>query len=150
MAKTYTKLVFHIVFSTRERAPLITGQIREPLYHYIGGVIRSEGGSLLRIGGVSDHVHIMARLKADTPVSDVVKNIKGKSSRWLGQRPETRDRFSWQTGYGAFSVSESRVSSVGRYIEMQEQHHQQWTYKEELVSLLQRHSIEFDERYLFD
>lgn len=150
MAKTYTKLVFHIVFSTKERAPLITGQIREPLYSYIGGVIRGEGGSLLRIGGVSDHIHILTRLKADTPVSDMVKRIKGKSSRWLGQRPETGGCFAWQTGYGAFSVSESRTMSVGRYIDTQEAHHQQWTYKDELISLLQKHQVDFDERYLFD
>jgi REP element-mobilizing transposase RayT len=101
MAKTYTKLVYHIVFSTKERMPLITGEIRERLYPYLGGVIRGEKGSLMEIGGVADHVHILARFGAVVAVSEMVKRIKGSSSHWVSQ--EVGSWFAWQVGSGGAS-----------------------------------------------
>ncbi len=109
MAKTYTKLIYHIVFSTKERAPLITEEIRDRLYPYLGGVIRGEKGSLMEIGGVADHVHLLARFGAAIAVSDMVQRIKGNSSHWLNQQPGFW--FAWQNGYGAFTVSESQMSA---------------------------------------
>ena len=108
MARTYTKLIYHIVFSTRERIPLIVPEIRDRLYEYLGGVIRGEKGSLMEIGGMPDHVHILARFGAAIAVSEMLKRIKGSSSHWLSQ--ETGTWFAWQSGYGAFSVSESQVA----------------------------------------
>ena len=109
MARTYTKLIYHIVFSTKERAPLITDEIRDRLYEYLGGVIRGEKGSLLEIGGVEDHVHLLTRFGAAIAVSEMVQRIKGNSSHWLNQ--QSGIWFTWQNGYAAFTVSESQVAT---------------------------------------
>ena len=148
MARTYTKLIYHIVFSTKERIPLITPEIRDRLYEYLGGVIRGEKGSLMEIGGMPDHVHILARFGAAIAVSQMLKRIKGSSSHWLSQ--ETGTWFAWQNGYGAFSVSESQVAAVRKYIQQQEEHHKRISFKDELISLLRKHRIEFDEGDLLD
>ena len=148
MARTYTKLIYHIVFSTKERIPLIAPEIRDRLYEYLGGVIRGEKGSLMEIGGMPDHVHILARFGAAIAVSEMLKRIKGSSSHWLSQ--ETGTWFAWQAGYGAFSVSESQVAAVRKYIQQQEEHHKRISFKDELISLLRKHRIEFDEGDLFD
>ena len=148
MARTYTKLNYHIVFSTKERVPLITAEIRDRLYPYLGGVIRGEKGSLLEIGGVADHVHILARFGAAVAVSEMVKRIKGNSSHWLSQ--ELGVWFAWQIGYGAFTVSESQVAAVRKYIQRQEEHHKRVSFKDELISLLRKHRIEFDEDDLLE
>jgi REP element-mobilizing transposase RayT len=142
MARTYTKLIYHIVFSTKERLPLITEAIRDRLYEYVGGVIRGEKGSLLEIGGVADHVHLLARFGASIAVSDIVQRIKGNSSHWLNQQPASG--FAWQNGYGAFTVSESQVATVRKYIQRQEEHHKRLSFKDELISLLHKHRIDFD------
>ena len=123
MARTYTKLIYHIVFSTKERIPLIAPEIRDRLYEYLGGVIRGEKGSLMEIGGMQDHVHILARFGAAIAVSEMLKRVKGSSSHWLSR--ETGTWFAWQNGYGAFSVSESQVAAVRKYIQQQEEHHKQ-------------------------
>ena len=148
MARTYTKLIYHIVFSTKERVPLITAEIRDRLYPYLGGVIRGEKGSLLEIGGIADHVHILARFGAAVAVSEMVKRIKGNSSHWLSQ--ELGVWFAWQLGYGAFTVSESQVAAVRKYIQRQEEHHKRVSFKDELISLLRKHRIEFDEDDLLE
>lgn len=148
MAKTYTKLIYHIVFSTKERAPLITEEIRNRLYPYLGGVLRGEKGSLLEIGGVADHVHLLARFGTAIAVSDMVQRIKGNSSHWLNQQPGFR--FAWQNGYGAFTVSESQVAAVRKYIQRQEEHHRRVSFKDELISLLRKHRIDFAEDDLLD
>ena len=148
MARTSTKLIYHIVFSTKERVPLITAEIRDRLYPYLGGVIRGEKGSLMEIGGITDHVHILARFGAAVAVSEMIKRIKGNSSHWLSQ--ELGVWFAWQTGYGAFTVSESQVAAVRKYIQRQEEHHKRVSFKDELISLLRKHRIEFDEDDLLE
>lgn len=150
MANTYTNLLFHIIFSTKNRAAYIGEDIREPLYQYVGGVIRGEGGTLLEIGGVADHVHLLARFKAAISVATMVRRIKTSSSKWMNQRPGIDFKFAWQAGYGAFSVSESQVDPVRRYIQNQAEHHKRRTFKDELREILSKHDIEFDERYLWD
>jgi REP element-mobilizing transposase RayT len=146
MASTFTNLLFHIVFSTKDRIPAIHGGLREPLYEYMGGIIRSEGGILLEIGGVPDHVHLLVKSKADIAISDFVGHIKAGSSKWHNRKEV--NRFEWQAGYGAFSVSESQVSKVRKYIQTQEAHHAKVSFKDELITLLKKHGIEYDERYL--
>ena len=148
MATTFANLLYHIVFSTKNRVPSIHGDVKDPIYEYIGGTIRGEGGVLLEIGGVADHVHILAKLKTDIAVSLMVQKIKGKSSKWLNDRENRAGRFEWQEGYGAFSVSESLVKKVQSYIRSQEEHHRKVSFKEELIALLKRHRIPYDERYL--
>ena len=150
MADTFTNLLVHIVFSTKHRAALLGEPLRERLYEYIGGILRKEGDLLLEIGGVEDHVHLLVRLKADRSVSSMARDIKASSSKWVHQTFPERRGFAWQVGYGAFSVSESQVSAVRRYIQGQAEHHARFSFKDELVALLRRHGIAFEERYLLD
>ncbi len=149
MPNTYTNLLYHIVFSTKNREPLITDDLTEELYKYIGGIIRAEGGVQLEIGGIADHVHILAKFKPSLSVSDMLRLIKANSSKWANE-DKSKNRFAWQEGFSAFSVSESQVVPVTRYIRNQEQHHRRQTYQEELVALLERHGVEYDPRYLWD
>jgi putative transposase len=148
MADSFTNLLYHLVFSTKDRRPRITDDIRERLYEYMGGIIRGERGCLLEVGGVPDHVHLLARFKSDVAVAEMVKRIKAKSSKWLNELPGRSVRFQWQVGYAAFSVSESRVPAVRTYIQRQPEHHAKVSLREELASLLEKNGIEFDERYL--
>ena len=150
MSSTLSNLIYHAVFSTKHREPLIGEPIRLRLYGYIGGIIRDKKGCLIEIDGTSDHIHIVARFTPAMPVSDMLKEIKGGSSRWTNLQQETGPRFAWQAGYAAFSVSPSQLEAVRRYVRNQEAHHKKMTFKEELVKLLEKHGIEFDERYLFD
>ncbi len=143
MAHTYANLLYHIVFSTRQRIPLIGDDLREPLYDYIGGIVRQNGGALLEIGGVPDHVHLLLRLKTDPSVATVVQRIKGKSSKWVNDSGLIPEEFRWQQGYGAFSVSESGKEKVRRYLRNQENHHSKVTFIDELITLLERHHIPY-------
>jgi REP element-mobilizing transposase RayT len=150
MPSTYTNLLYHIVFSTKDRIPFITSDLQEELYRYIGGIIRAEGGVQLEIGGVTDHVHILAKIKPAISVSDMLGKIKANSSKWVNDHKMKMRKFGWQEGYAAFSVSESQVPAVREYIRNQEKHHRKHTYQEAFVALLERHGIEYDPRYLWD
>ncbi|HEV3167812.1 MAG TPA: IS200/IS605 family transposase [Isosphaeraceae bacterium] len=150
MATTFTNLLYHIVFSTKLRHPLITPALRTDLYAYLGGIIRGHGGTLVKVGGMPDHIHLVIQSQADIAVSDMLRQIKGSSSKWINNRRDSTTRFGWQTGYGAFSVSASQLESVVEYVEKQEEHHRKMTFQEELIKLLERHGIEYDERYLWD
>ena len=146
MASTLTNILVHFVFSTKDRTPTIPEELREELYSYIGGILRNERGRLIAIGGMPDHVHLLVRLHPDLAVSEAIRKIKANSSRWLNQK--ARRRFAWQTGYGAFSVSESQVKVVERYIASQEEHHRKRSFQEEYLELLKKHGLDFDERYV--
>jgi REP element-mobilizing transposase RayT len=147
---TFANLLYHIVFSTKHRAPLIREELRNDLYGYMGGILRGEGGILLEIGGMPDHVHLLAKLRTDVAVARVVQKVKAKPSKWRNELPNTLERFEWQEGYGAFSVSESLAGKVRRYIQNQEEHHRETSFEDELIALLKRHRIPYDERYLLD
>lgn len=148
MANTFTNLLYHIVFSTKDRIPVIHGEMRERLYEYMGGIVRGERGILLEIGGVPDHVHLLVKLRSDMAVAEMVKLMKSNSSKWRNKLDGARARFEWQTGYGAFSVSESQVRKVRSYIQTQERHHAKVSFRSELITLLKKHGIEYDEKYL--
>jgi REP element-mobilizing transposase RayT len=150
MASTLSNLLYHIVFSTKNREPAITMPIRKELYAYMGGIIRGEGGVLLEIGGIADHVHLVARFKTEPSVATMVKIIKSKSSKWLNASPKRPGRFEWQRGYAAFTVSASQLATLRRYVREQEAHHRRRTYQEELRALLEKHGVEYDERYIWD
>lgn len=150
MSSTLTNLIYHIVFSTKNREPYMVSDVRDELYTYMGGIVRSKGGILLEIGGVADHVHILMKQRQDIAVSDMVRLIKVNSSKWLNEKPGFREnRFAWQSGYGAFSVSVSQAESVRRYIQKQEEHHQIRGFQAEYVDFLDKHGIEYDERYVW-
>jgi REP element-mobilizing transposase RayT len=150
MPHSYTQLYYHIVFSTKNREPLMDRALRQRLFPFIGGGIRDEGGTALIINGIEDHVHILARLQADRALSDVLRNITANSSGWVHKEFSNLSAFAWQSGYSAFTVSRSQFDIVRRYIETQEEHHRKQTYQEELLALLRAHEVEFDERYLWD
>ena len=149
MSKSYTNLIYHIVFSTKDRQPLITTHHKERLYEYIGGTIRGLGGILLAINGMPDHVHVLAKLRPDKAVAAVLRDLKANSSGWMHDVfPDLRD-FKWQRGYGAFTVSASQIERVAKYIAEQEIHHAKQTSRDEFVRLLTANDVEFDEEYLF-
>ena len=150
MSHTSTNLLVHLIFSTKARALLITSAIESDLHAYLGGIIREIGGAALSINGTSDHVHLLVRLPADESVADVARVIKTNSSRWIHERWPERREFAWQTGYGAFTVSESSVSRVRRYIASQPEHHKRRSFREEFLAFLQKNGISVDERYLWD
>ena len=149
MAHTVTNLLTHTVFSTRGRAPLIADIIRDDLHAYLGGILRELRAVPIAIGGTTDHVHVLARLPADLAVADCLRILKTNSSRWVKEKCPERRSFSWQGGYGAFSVSESSRSKVIRYIQEQARHHRRISFQDEFLALLQKHGVEFDERYLW-
>jgi len=150
MPGTYSQILLHIVFSTKHREPFITPQLTERLYPFIGGVIRDEKGTLFDIGGVADHVHLYLRWRTDSPVADLMRNVKARSSKWIHESNPELKQFAWQDGYSAFSVSKSQEPAVKRYIATQAEHHQHEDFKSELLKLLRAHGIDFDERYVFD
>jgi REP element-mobilizing transposase RayT len=147
---SYTHLLYHLVFSTKDRRPLITPELRAELYPYIGGIIRNKPGILLDIGGMPDHVHLVARLRPDIALAEMLCVIKANSSKWANERRDLTTEFAWQKGYGAFTVSESQLAVVRHYVQMQEEHHRKQTFQEEFVALLKKHGIEYDERYLWE
>ena len=150
MPQSLSNLIFHFVFSTQHRKPCISQDLHLRLYQFIAGVLRSRQSKLLTAGGMPDHVHLLVSLDRQIAVSDALREIKSNSSRWIHENFPKQRRFSWQRGYGAFSVSFSQIGSVVRYIENQEQHHRKKTFKEELLSLLKAHQVRFDQRYLLD
>jgi putative transposase len=149
VSSTLTNLLYHIVFSTKNREPIVTAPIRLNLFKYIGGIVRGEGGKLLEIGGMPDHVHLVVRFKAEPSVATMVKIIKSKSSKWLNEQAKRPGRFEWQKGYAAFTVSASQLEAVRLYVRNQEQHHRRKTFQEELRLLLEKNGVEFDELYLW-
>ncbi len=150
MPGTYSQLLLHVVFSTKQRQPWITPDVADRLYPYIAGIVRAEGGLLHAIGGVEDHLHLYLRWRLDDPVSALLRTVKSRSSRWVHATfPILRD-FAWQSGYSAFSVSKSQEEAVKRYIADQAEHHREESFPSELQRLLQAHGVEFDERYVLD
>ena len=150
MAGTFTNLLFHVVFSTKHRQPIITTDLQPELYKYIGGIVRGQDGVLLEIGGIPDHVHLVTKFRADVSVAEMLRLIKANSSKWVNERPHPMGRFEWQAGYGAFSIGESQAPRVIRYIQDQEKHHRRMTFQDEFRKLLTRYRVEFDERYVWD
>src|SRR5262249_7771185 len=124
VSHSHTNLLYHIVFSTQERQPWLDAETSARLYAYLGGAIRSEGGTSLSINGCTDHIHILAKLRQDKAVSEVLRGIKANSSGWIHRTFRPLRAFAWQKGYGAFSVSQSQVDKVKRYIAGQQRHHQ--------------------------
>ena len=150
MPGTYSKLLFHIVFSTKHREPWITPDLEPRLYAFIGGIVRDQKGILFDIGGVADHVHLYTCLRPDTSVSDLTRHVKSRSSKWIHETFPTHSMFTWQEAYSAFTVSKSQEHAVKTYIAHQKEHHRKEDFKSELLRLLHAHEIDFEEKYVFD
>jgi REP element-mobilizing transposase RayT len=129
---------------------LITTEIRERLWPYLGGIARENEMKALAIGGVADHVHLLLSLPATMPIAKAMQLIKGGSSKWVHETFSDQRLFAWQTKYGAFSVSFSQLDGVIQYIETQEEHHRKMSFQEEFLALLKKHRIEYDDRYLWE
>ena len=144
MGHSLTKLLVHCVFSTKGRRALLKGESSEKLNAYMAGIAHNHGAHLIRAGGTDDHRHLLLDLRPATSVADIVRFIKANSSKWLHETyPETAGH-GWQTGYAAFTVSESMRASVIDYINNQENHHRKMTFEEELIAILDRHGIGYD------
>ena len=146
MGHSYTNLLYHIVFSTKDRRPLPDYEIR--LHDYIGGTVRALGGISLALNGTEDHVHLLAKLRPDRALSDVLRKLKANASGWMHRVFPRIENFTWQQGYGAFTVSQSNVRKVTEYIARQKQHHQKISFRDEFIEFLIANEIQFDERYI--
>lgn len=149
MPNTYSALYYHLVFSTKDREPTITPDIQQRLWEYLGGIIRENDGVALRIGGIEDHIHILLAITPSTAPSRMVQQIKGGSAKWIHANFPALAEFAWQDGYGAFTVSRSVLDEVGHYIDRQREHHRRVTFAEEYRAFLDKHGVDYDERYLF-
>jgi len=149
MGSTLTNLIYHVVFSTKNRESIINIEIRDELYRYMGGIIKGEGGVLIQIGEMPNHIHIVLKLKPVHRLSDIMQKVKGNSSKWINEQNRLVSRFGWQDGYGAFTVSESQVPVVVKYVKEQEKHHSNFSFQDEFIQILKRHQVDYNEKYLW-
>jgi putative transposase len=150
MPQSYSGLYYHVIFRTKDRFTLIPDSIFSRLGDYIGGLIKGEGGKLLAFGSMPDHVHLLVSLGREHVIAEVVKKIKGSSSKWIHESFPDLQSFAWQTGYGAFTVSPSILPNTVKYIAKQKEHHVHRTYREELILFLKEYGVEYDEKWLPD
>jgi len=149
VSQTYHNMLMHVIFSTKERAMSIPPDVRPRLYKYIGKIIQNNFGYLIRIGGTEDHIHILFNMKPSVCASNVLRDIKAYSSGWIHKTFRNMSGFAWQAGYGIFSVSQSRKQEVIDYINNQEAHHRKMGLREEIILLLRKNGIEYDEKHLW-
>ena len=150
MSQSLAKNLVHLIYSTKNREPCFDREVQVRLFAYQAGILNEWESPAVVIGGVSDHVHALFVLSKNHALAKVIEEVKKGSSKWLKtQGSEFRD-FHWQAGYGAFSVSQTNVDEVRRYIEQQEEHHRVRSFQEEFLAFLKRHGMEYDERYLWD
>ena len=149
MSHTFVNALFHCVFSTKRRQPLIKPALRERLWPMMGGIAREQGLKALAIGGVEDHVHLLLSLSSTVPLAKAIQMIKGASSKWVHDTFPEHRLFAWQEGYGAFSIGVSQIDATRAYIRSQPEHHRQTTFQEEFRAFLKKHGIEYDERYVW-
>lgn len=150
MAQSLAHILVHLIFSTRNREPLLQENLLAPTHAYLGGILRELDCPPVCVGGVEDHVHVLFALSRNRSMAEVVQSLKASSSRWLKTQADHLSDFHWQSGYGAFSVSESQSAAVRTYIGDQRRRHLKVGFQDELRMLLKRHKIEYDERYLWD
>jgi putative transposase len=149
MPQSLANLLAHLIFSTKNRERfLVDANVRRRTHAYLAAVLSDINSPALIVGGVEDHLHILCQLSRTSALSEVIEHLKVSSSKWL--KTQGIERFSWQRGYGAFSISQSQVADVVAYIEGQEEHHQRMTFQEEYRLFLRRYRISFDERYVWD
>jgi REP element-mobilizing transposase RayT len=151
MPQSLSAVYLHLVFSTKERRPFLRDKtVRDSLHAYLGGVSKTLDCPPLIVGGVEDHVHLLCRFARTITQAEWVKELKRISNGWLKEHGRDCADFEWQGGYADFSVSQSNLEQVKQYIASQEEHHRKMTFQDELRTLLRKHDIEFDERYVWD
>lgn len=150
MANTYSQLYIQIVFAVKGRQNLISKNNKDEIYKYITGIITNHKQKLIAINGMPDHIHILVGIKPDISVSDLVRDIKSNSSKFINEQKWINGKFEWQTGFGAFSYGHSQLANVIKYIENQEEHHKTKTFGEEYIAFLKLFNIDFKNEYLFE
>jgi putative transposase len=150
MPQSLSRVLVHLVFSTKARVSSLSPKIQLELYPFLGGTLNSVGCPALEIGGMEDHVHLLFGLSRTITMANVVEEVKTGASKWIKTKGDEFAGFHWQHGYGAFSVSQSEAETVVKYIRSQKMHHHKMTFQEEYRKLLERHGVEFDERYVWD
>ena len=150
MAQSLSSILIHLVFSTKNREPFITPAIETELYPYLAAILRELKSPSLAIDGASDHVHILFSLARVITIADLVEEVKTSSSKWIKTKGREFRNFHWQRGYGAFSIGQSNVAALKRYIRNQKQHHRNVTFQDEYRKFLEAYGIEHDEKYVWD
>lgn len=150
MPNTYSQLYVQIVFAVKGRQNLIPKQHREELHKYITGIVQNNEQKMLSVFCMPDHAHLLIGLKPSISISDLVRDIKSSSSKFISEKGFVNGKFNWQEGFGAFSYSRSQIDAVIKYILTQEEHHRKLTFKEEYIDFLKKFQVEYDEKYLFD
>lgn len=149
MANTFSSLCYHIIFSTKNRIPYLNPEIEKRVWTYMGGIARKHNLRALQIGGFDDHIHALVIAPPKYSPSEIVQYLKGDSSKWIHEKFPTLANFTWQDGYGAFTVSKSNIASVIEYIKNQREHHRVKSFQEEYTEFLRKHEIDYDERYVW-
>lgn len=150
MPNTYTKLYVQTIFSVKYRKALIQENFKKELHGVLGNLINETGCKTIIVNGVDDHIHCFFSLKSSISLSEVMKSVKAKSSKWINENGFLTDRFEWQRGFGAFSYSQSEISQVYKYIENQTEHHQKENFKQEYLRYLKRFEIDYNDDYWFE
>lgn len=150
MPQSLAKVYLHVIFSTKNREPVLADEWRDELFHVLGGATNNLGCQSLIVGGVADHVHLLFQLGRTISIADATGKIKSTSSAWVNQTRGLAMPFQWQAGYAAFSVSQSNLEAVREYIRNQPEHHRRVSFQDELREWLRRYEIEWDERYVWD
>jgi REP element-mobilizing transposase RayT len=150
MANTYSQIYLQVVFAVKGRKSLIQNEWKDELYKYICGVVNGKKEKVYAIGGVADHIHILLSVKPNILLSDLVRDIKCNSSKWINERQYVDGKFQWQQGFGAFSYTHWHLDTVINYINNQEEHHKKKSFRDEYLEFLEQFYIEYDEKYLFE
>ena len=150
MGQSLVKNYIHIIFSTKQRMPLILEHGQDELYSYIGGICKTMECYPIKIGGYTDHVHILCMLSKKIALMKLLEEVKSHSSKWMKTKGAVLKNFYWQNGYGAFSVNPSEVDTVIAYIENQKEHHRKKTFQDEYRAFLKKYKVEYDEQYIWD
>ncbi len=150
MGDTYSQITIHSVFAVKYRENFITKEWRDELHKYIAGTINGKGGKSLAVGGWKDHVHILFGMPLTTSISDFIGAVKSNSSKWINEQKFLKNKFQWQSGYGAFSYSKSQRDVVIKYIMKQEEHHKTKSFKEEYLKMLSDFNVDYEDQYLFE
>ena len=148
MAHTYSNMLFHVIWSTKERYPWISDELKSRLYGYIHRSAEDQGTKIMSMNGMPDHIHALIQAKPSVCISELMRDIKTGSSKWVRTNFPQKNNFCWQDGYGVFSVSESSVPALKAYIENQEQHHKKKSFEDEFKEFLKVHQIAYDERFV--
>ena len=148
MANTYTQIHIQVVFAVQNRQSLISKKWEDELYKYITGIIQNYNHKVIQINGMPDHIHILFGMRPTQSLSDLMKMIKGDSSKWINKKGFVREKFSWQAGYGGFTYSKSQLPNVIQYIKNQKEHHRRISFSQEYLNFLKEYEVEYDERYV--